>query len=223
MTPSETDRPMSRNQEEQPPKRDKQPLETPGVEASPSGTYPSSQNGQEDANAETRAGAETETFSSEEAISTLKSELENEKNRALRLQAEMINFKNRQEKQRLTWHHMSVKEIVLSFLEPIENLQRALESAAKTDSTSAEEHFKALRDGIKMVQGQLLEALKKHGAEITHPVGEKFDPNSHEAVGHLATNAVPEGYVANVFRTGCKLNDQCIRTAMVQVARKAEG
>ncbi len=157
----------------------------------------------------------------EEEIELLKAKVAEAEDKALRIQAEMMNFRRRQEKDRNTWHGQSVKEVVLSFLDPFDNLQRAIESADKSraqDPDKSSEQLLALIEGVSMVNQQLQEVLKSKKVDVVDPLGEKFDTNFHEAMGQLQTNEYPEGHVAAVFRKGYRMQETCIRTAMIQVA-----
>ena len=73
--------------------------------------------------------------------------------------------------------------------------------------------------GMSMVQKQLEEFLREQGMDIIDAVGQKFDPNLHEALGEEASKEVPEGQVVRQVRKGYKLRDRLIRAANVFISK----
>lgn len=160
--------------------------------------------------------------SKEDEISQLKAELQELKDKALRSQAEMINFRKRQEKERSTWNQMTLKDFISALLDPFDNLERTIEAASSKEDQENENKLNGLIEGVKMVQQQLSEVLERKNVVILDPKGEKFNPNEHEAFGQIETDEVDEGHVAAVFRKGYKIGETLIRTATVQVAKAPE-
>jgi len=164
---------------------------------------------------------EDEELSTEDKISQLEASLEDEKNKALRAHAEMMNFRKRLEKEKSSWHASSVKSTISPLLDPMDNLERALESA-QGESDNPGEQLSGLIDGVKMVSQQFQDVLSEKNVTCLDPKGELFDPNEHEAYGQVETDDVEDGHVAMVFRKGYKIGEQLIRTATVQVAKKPQ-
>ena len=73
--------------------------------------------------------------------------------------------------------------------------------------------------GLEMVAKQFQEFLASVGIETIDAEGKPFDPNFHEAVGHEASETVPEGTVIRQLRKGYKLRDRLIRPANVSVSK----
>ena len=103
-------------------------------------------------------------------------------------------------------------EAVAAMLPAIDNLERAIEAAEKTDDDGA----KALADGVKMTLNTLFESLKRFGFEEVPAMGEAFDPELHNAVMREAGEE--PGKVLEVFQKGYRVKDKIIRYAMVKVA-----
>lgn len=170
---------------------------------------------------------ETEPASEVDELTALKKEIENlkliaknEKDNALRTQAEMVNFRKRQEKERSNWNMLTTKDIISAMLDPFDNLERAIESASnKEDDLDQEKKLSGLIEGVQMVMTQLGEVLDRKNVKVVDPKGEKFNPNEHEAFGQIETDEFEEGHVAAVFRKGYKIGETLIRTATVQVAK----
>jgi molecular chaperone GrpE len=90
-------------------------------------------------------------------------------------------------------------------------------------STSEEPTAKALRDlfsGLTMTQAEFIKILKRHGIETLDPVGQKFDPNLHEALFEIPDPSGDAGVVKVVQKIGYTLNGRVIRPAQVGVSRK---
>jgi molecular chaperone GrpE len=150
-------------------------------------------------------------------IEELEARVKEEQDKAMRAQAEMINFRKRQEKERSTWNQMAIKDVISAFLDPLDNLERSVEAASASEG---DERVNSLVEGVKMVIQQINEVLDRKNVVALNPKGELFNPNEHEAYGQIESSEVEEGHVVNVFRKGYKIGDQLIRTATVQIAKK---
>jgi len=130
---------------------------------------------------------------------------------ALRLQAEMENFRKRQ--QRLAQEQIATeRERLLRGVLPVaDNLERALAHADAQDG---------LRRGVALTRDVLMQWLRQQGVEPVNPIGEPFDPAWHEAVATVPSeqhHAEPQTVVA-VSEVGYRLNDRLLRPAKVIVA-----
>ena len=139
----------------------------------------------------------------------LRKELDEIKDKYLRLMAEYDNFRKRSAKERLELS-ASVKGSTIGEILPVfDNFERAL--AAETEDTN----YKA---GVEMIFKQFGEMLTKLGVEIIDPLGQTFDPNIANAVNQIEDEKYGENEVAQVFQKGYKIGDKVIRYAMVVVA-----
>ena len=102
--------------------------------------------------------------------------------------------------------------VIGELLPVIDNFERALDQ-------DHGEQFDDYKKGMKLVYGQLLEALAKEGLSMVEPVGQPFDPNLHEAVMQEESDEYPEGTVVRVLERGYVLQDRIIRHAKVSVAK----
>ncbi len=149
-------------------------------------------------------------------IARLKNELGQAKDQYMRVLAEMENFKrrkNEETKERLKYATSALAKEVITGLD---NLERALTHA----SPGEDEGFKNFVQGIDMVQQQIAEALQRHDIKRIFPIGEKFDPNSHEAVGAIDSPKVENDCIVEVLQAGYLMHDRVIRPAIVQVCKK---
>ena len=156
---------------------------------------------------ETAAEQETQPEPSEEE--KLKKELEESKDKDLRLMAEYDNFRKRSAKERLELSATVKGNTIGEILPVFDNFERAL--AAETEDTN----YKA---GVEMIFKQFGDMLTKLGVEIIDPIGQTFDPNIANAVNQIEDENLGENEVAQVFQKGYKIGDKVIRYAMVVVA-----
>ena len=132
--------------------------------------------------------------------------------RALRLQADMDNFRKRQ--QRLSQDRVEAdrQRMLRAFLNVIDDLERALDAPDTT--------VEGLRQGVELTHRTALQLLKKEGVERIHAQSQPFDPNWHDAVATVEHNGNGQAPNTNVRVTepGYRLGDQLLRPAKVVVA-----
>lgn len=145
----------------------------------------------------------------QEEIEKLKNDIELYKNRLLRTSAEYDNFRKRTEKEKLGIYMDATSKAVLNIL-PVAD---SLDLAEKSCEGSAEDYKK----GLSMVKSQFSEALKNLGVKSFGEVGDKFNPDIHNAVSHIDDESDKENMISEVFQKGYILKDRVIRHAMVQV------
>ena len=121
------------------------------------------------------------------------------KDSLLRAQADFQNFKRRNQTARSDGYEDGVREAIAATLPAIDNLERAIDAAEKTDDDTA----RALAEGVKMTLNTLMEGLT-------------FDPEKHNAVMREVTD--DPGKVLEVFQKGYRVKDRIIRYAMVKVS-----
>jgi molecular chaperone GrpE len=94
----------------------------------------------------------------------------------------------------------------------LDNLERAMQAAKKAGEQGP------LVQGVAMVQGQLLDVLRRHGIEAIDAVGQAFDPTKHEAVMQQPAPGQTAGTVLQVVEQGFVIHDRVLRPAKVIVA-----
>ena len=90
----------------------------------------------------------------------------------------------------------------------------SLEAALGTENQTLEK----LREGVELTLKQLISAFESAKLVEENPTGQKFDPNKHQAIGALESDAEPNT-VINVLQKGYLLNERVVRPAMVMVAK----
>lgn len=138
-------------------------------------------------------------------------DLEMWRDRALRLQAEMENFRKRQQRMSELRILEERERLLRAFLAVVDNLERAL-SADVGDVDS-------LKQGVSVTYQAAMRLLDQEGVESIAPAGRPFDPAWHEAMGSIPDGRqVEPGTVIEVVQRGYRLGDRLLRPARVIVA-----
>jgi molecular chaperone GrpE len=131
-----------------------------------------------------------------------------------RLQAEVDNLRKRWE-QRATSETAEAKRRILNDMLPLaDHLDLAMQHAP----TNEDPVVKGFLGNIDATRRAFLETLRRYGVERVDPQGEEFDPNLHEAIGHVQAPGVPADHVAQVVQAGYVEGDRVIRPARVLVS-----
>ena len=135
--------------------------------------------------------------------------------RYMSLYAEYDNYRRRTQKEKDNLYADAIATVTKEFLTLIDNLDRAVDGAKKSDETSLDKVIQ----GMELVGRQAQDTLAKIGVEeIPAERGTKFDPNLHDAMMHVEDEDLGEQEIAMVFAKGYKYKDRVIRHAQVQVA-----
>ena len=139
-------------------------------------------------------------------------QLEEQKDKYLRLAAEYDNYRRRTAKERQEAQSRGQADLLKGLIDPLDDIGRfAHVDPASTDA-------KTLVDGVAMVEKKIAKTLAGHGLEVISPTDHPFDPALHEAVMTEAAATVEEDHlVARVFQVGYVFNGQLLRPARVVV------
>lgn len=132
-----------------------------------------------------------------------------------RTAADFANFKRRTEQDRAEMAKLFNESLVKSLLPVLDNFERAL-AAIPADLKSHN-----WVEGVTLTEKQMRDTLEKEGLNAIQAVGQKFDPNLHEAVAHDISDEHEEDSVIEEFQKGYKLHDRVIRPSMVKVSRRS--
>ncbi|HEY74888.1 MAG TPA: nucleotide exchange factor GrpE [Thermoflexia bacterium] len=160
-------------------------------------------------------GAAEATGTTGEAVEELEKateELEMWKDRALRLEAEMDNFRKRQRRLAEDRVLADRERLLRAFLAVADDLARALSA----DGVDAE----SLRQGVDLTYQSMMRLLSQEGVEPIEAEGQPFDPAWHEAVGTVSHEeaGVEPDTVVEVVQPGYRIGDRLLRPARVIVA-----
>jgi molecular chaperone GrpE len=161
----------------------------------------------------------SETAPTPEPSTALEREHAEMRDRLLRALAEMENLRKRTEREVADSRLYSVTSFARDLLVVADNMRRALEAVTPELRESVQSGVKALIDGVELTERELLKALEKNGVRQFTPLGEKFDPNLHQAMFEVPDATVPAGSVVQVVQPGYMIGDRVLRPALVGVSK----
>lgn len=136
------------------------------------------------------------------------------KDRMVRVAADFGNFKKRTQKE-LEGKTIDAKaELFKNILPIIDNFNRALTATEGTQEVDVAN----LKQGVDMIFNQFISFMANEGVEEIVALGNKFDPELHNAVMHIDDENVSENEIIEVFSKGYKYKDKVLRYSMVKVA-----
>ena len=163
--------------------------------------------------AQERDRLQNELDSVSDQIEAAKQQAAEANDRFLRLQADWDNYRRRTAQERLDERQRATEKLVVDLLPVIDDLERAIEHADNLTDPAAQQFV----EGVSAVCNKLVNVLNKEGVEVVNPVGEAFDPLSHQAVSQIEDTQAYDETVAQVYQKGYRMGGKDIRTAMVVV------
>jgi molecular chaperone GrpE len=174
----------------------------------------------EDAMAEEFAAEEAEIDDEALELDQLRAERDQLKDRFMRALADAENARKRSDKDRREAENYGGSKLARDMLPVYDNLKRALE--AVTDEQRAVSG--PLLEGIDLTMRELLNVFKKHGIEVIAPeVGDRFDPQHHQAMFEAPVPGTKAGDIIQVAAEGFMLHDRLLRPAQVGVSSQPAG
>ncbi len=157
----------------------------------------------------------------EKELESLKAKLEEAENRAQDylnqlkyMKADFENYKKRVAREREDELNRRMEGFILSLLEVVDNLERAIEMGKKSRKK------KPLLEGIELVHRQLLQALAREGVEEIPALGKSFNPYEHECVAVEEASDCEDEEIIEVYQKGYKFKGRVIRSSKVKIAKK---
>ena len=148
----------------------------------------------------------------EDALEKLQIELEEQKDKYLRLFAEFDNFRRRSAKERLELIQTAGKDVIVSLLEVLDDCDRAEKQLQGSDDMASN------KEGILLVFNKLRSILQAKGLKSMDSTGEDFDVEKHEAITEIPSETKKDKVVDEVEK-GYYLNGKIIRFAKVVVGK----
>ncbi|MDF1608331.1 nucleotide exchange factor GrpE [Hoeflea sp. YIM 152468] len=152
-------------------------------------------------------------------VEVLLAELAEMKDQRLRLAAEMENLRRRTAREIKDAKSFAVSGFARDMLQVSDNLQRALAAVPEQAEAAADNGLKSLVEGVELTERAMLSTLERHGVRKLDPMGQKFDPNFHQAMYEVPDPAVVNNTVVEVVQSGYVIGDRVLRPAMVGVAK----
>lgn len=152
-------------------------------------------------------------------VAELEAENSTLKDRILRATAEMENLRRRTEREKAEATLYAASNFARDMLSVSDNMDRALGAVTDEQREAADEITTNLLEGVEMVRRELLNTFEKHGIQRIEPVGERFDPNKHQAMFEIPDLETVSGTVLQVVQPGFVIGERVLRPAMVGVAK----
>ncbi|MBU9855309.1 nucleotide exchange factor GrpE [Rahnella bonaserana] len=178
----------------------------------------------EELNQEQELQAEAETQAADvvdprdERIAELEAQLkelqQRERDSLLRAKAEVENIRRRTELDIEKAHKFALEKFSGELLPVIDNLERALDLADKSNSELA-----GLIEGVELTLKSLLDAVRKFGMEVVGDIHVPFNPELHQAMTMMESEELEPNHVMMVMQKGYTLNGRLLRPAMVAVSK----
>jgi molecular chaperone GrpE len=150
---------------------------------------------------------------------SLDRELAETKDRLLRTLADMDNMRKRTEREVADARIYGISNFARDILGVADNMHRAMAALDEELRAKADEPTKVLLEGVELTERELMNVLEKHGVKRIEPLGQKFDPNRHQAMYEIEDASVPAGSVIQVMQAGYLIGDRMLRPALVAVAK----
>jgi len=132
----------------------------------------------------------------------------------LRSIAELDNYRKRAAREKADIIKFGKEDIIRDILPFVDSLDRALEHSTGD--------VQAFKDGVALIQEQLLSCLKKHGVERIETAGMDFDPNFHEALMQTESDQHEDNKIVSEMGKGYLLNGRLLRPSKVCVCKNKE-
>ncbi len=153
----------------------------------------------------------------DELIARLIAEMAELKDQLLRAVAEGENIRRRAAKEKQDASQYAIASLARDLLAVPDTLDRAISSIP--EAVRAQDGVVNLIEGMELTQRQLLGIFERHGIKPIQPMGEKFDPNFHQAMFEAPDTGQPDGTVVQILQAGYIIGDRLLRPAMVGVAK----
>lgn len=150
-----------------------------------------------------------------DALAAKETEAKENYDRYVRAVAELENYKKRAARDKADTIKYGKEEIIKDILPFLDSLDRALEHADTSDA-------KTFKEGLALMQDQLLCCLKRHGVERIECAGANFDPNVHEALMQVESDEHDNNQIVSEMEKGYLLNGRLIRPSRVCVCKKTK-
>jgi molecular chaperone GrpE len=156
--------------------------------------------------------SEVDQTEAEDPMAGLQADLDRFRDLALRSQADFENYKKRcarEKEEAIKYANSSLLERLVTI---VDNFELGLLAAREESERSP------IYSGMNLVLKQLKDFLAENGLQPIEAVGQKFDPNLHEAIAHEPSEEFPEGTVIRQTRRGYRFKDRLLRPSSVVVS-----
>lgn len=163
---------------------------------------------------EVDASVQNEEETVEQQLEKTQETVKNYWDQIMRLKAEMENNRKRAIRDVENAHKFALKNFTEALLPVIDSMDMG-QQASLAENASLE----SIVEGNEMTTSMFVQVLEKHGLKSLNPIGEKFDPEQHQAMSMIEDNKVKSNHIISVMQKGFSLNERLVRPAMVIVAK----
>ncbi len=150
-------------------------------------------------------------------IDALRAELDETKDKYLRLYAEFDNYKKKVRKEKDEFFTYCNEDLLYELLPVIDSLDMALKHTSEGNS----EALQSLKQGVENTLRELNRTLEKFGMKAIEAAGRPFDPAYHHAMSQVEKPGVEENIVVDEMRKGYLYKEKVLRPSLVSVSKKA--
>src|SRR6266481_5526983 len=162
---------------------------------------------------ELRKQSDADQTDGDDPVAGLQADLDRFRDLAMRSQADFENYKRRSAREKeeaIKYANTSLLEKLVTI---VDNFELGLEAARGEGGEKS-----PIYSGMSLVLKQLQDFLTENGLQPIEAVGQKFDPNVHEASAHQPSDEVPEEHVISQTRRGYRFKDRLLRPSAVVVS-----
>jgi molecular chaperone GrpE len=168
--------------------------------------------------AETQQGANNGSDQLGADLNALLLENAEMRDRLLRTMADMENLRRRTEREKTDTARYAISNFARDVLTVGDNLKRTVQHVP-AEAAAQDPALKSFLEGVEITERELLNVLERHGVTQIDPLGQRFDPNCHQAMYEVQNPDVPDGTVVDVMQSGYMIGDRCLRPALVAVSK----
>jgi molecular chaperone GrpE len=155
-----------------------------------------------------------EPMTNDGEVEKLQNEIAELKDKYIRLVAEFDNFRKRNAKERLEMLQTAGKDVLTSFLDVLDDCDRAQKQLESSNDVQA------IKEGVFLVFNKLRNTIQNKGVKPMESINQEFNPDLHEAITEIpAPNPELVGKIVDEVQKGYYLNDKIIRFAKVVVGK----
>ena len=169
---------------------------------------------EEQTDVDANADVDAEQQSIEQQLEKTRATVKDYWDQIMRLKAEMENNRKRAQRDIENAHKYALKNFSEALLPVVDSMEMA-QQAAEAENASLE----SISEGNKLTMTMFMQILEKYGLKQLNPVGEKFDPEQHQAISMVEDDNVKADHIVSVMQKGFLLNERLVRPAMVVVAK----
>ena len=153
----------------------------------------------------------------QQSIEELKAKADSNWDKYLREVAEKDNVRKRLEQEVQKMQKYGTQKLIEALLPALDGVSQGLENSVEMNDKA----FAAMRQGLELTDKMIMDALARFGVEAINPLGEKYDPQKHEAIAMQPSDQYDAGFIMAVIQRGYILHGRVVRPARVIVVKEA--